>query len=85
MLVTVEEAMCGEIPGVGRCQVWEDAMCGNIPRILCQMCYHDNGQTIALLLNVEPSGLAAANIYCLSSAHKLITQRIGFLNKIQVH
>jgi hypothetical protein len=47
MLVTVEEWMYEEMPGVGRCQLWEDAMCGNIPRILCQMCYHYNGQTSA--------------------------------------
>jgi len=80
MLVTVEEAMCEEMPGVGRCQVWEDAMCGNITRILCQMCYQGNGQTSALLLNADASGLAAANIYCLSSAHKITTQRIGFRN-----
>ena len=77
MFVTLEKAMCEEMLGVGRCQLWEDAMCGNIPRVLCQMCYHDNGHTSVLLLNVKPSGLAAANIYCLSSALKLITQRIG--------
>jgi len=77
MFVTVEEAMCEEMPGVGRCQLWEDAMCGNIPHMLRHMCYHDNGQTGALLLNVEPSGLAVANIYCLTSAHKLIIQGIG--------
>jgi len=42
--------------------VWEDAMCGKIPHILHQMCYYDKEQTRALVLNVEPSGLAAAKI-----------------------
>jgi hypothetical protein len=77
MLVTVEDAMCEEMPGVGRCQMWEDAMCGNIPQILCQMCYHDNGQTSALLLNVESSSLAAEKFIISRSQANYTTNRFS--------